>query len=119
MFGSIGNFDGMVCFFLGMVGAAGSSSSFHSSCSSISSVSILVLVSFLHVTITRVVSYLATVVASSFSFVSFFFFRRKVSMLRGVMEYRCVVAWWLFLVSLDFGGITTFDTALLCWPLWL
>ena len=68
-----------------MVGAAGSSSSFHSSSSSISSVSILVLVSFLEITIARIVSYLATVVAGSISFVSFFFLRWRVGMLSGVI----------------------------------
>ena len=44
MIGGIGNFDDVVRFFLGMVGAAGSSSSFRSSCSSFSSVFELVVV---------------------------------------------------------------------------
>ena len=75
MVGGVGNFDRVVWFFLGMVGTAGSSSSFCSSCSSLSSVLVLVLVSFLEITIGRVVSYLATVVANSISFASFFFLR--------------------------------------------
>ena len=75
MVGGIGNFDRVVLFFLGMVGAAGSSSCFHSSSSSISSVSILVLVSFLEITSARVVSYLVIVVASSISLASFLFLR--------------------------------------------
>ena len=75
MVGGVGNFDRVVWFFLGMVGAAGSSSPFHSSSSSISSVSVLVQVSFLEITIARIVSYLATVVASSISFASFLFLR--------------------------------------------
>ena len=75
MVGGVGDLDRVVWFFLGMVGAAGSSSSFHCSSSSISSVSVLVLVSFLEITIARIVSYLATVLASSICFASFFFFR--------------------------------------------
>ena len=83
--GGVGNFDRVVWFFLGMVGAAGSFFSFRSSSSSISSVSILVLVSFLEITIARIVSYLATVVASSIPFASFFFLRWQVGMLSGVI----------------------------------
>ena len=75
MVGGVGNFNRVVGFFLGMVGTAGSSSSFCFPSSSISSVSVLVLVTFLEKTIARVVSYVATVVASSFSFASFFFLR--------------------------------------------
>ena len=76
MIGCIGDFDRVVCFFLGMVGAAGFSSSFRSSSSSISSlveVSILVLVSWLQETIARVVSYFSAIVTSSFLSASFFF----------------------------------------------
>ena len=54
MVGGVGNFDRVVSFFLGMVGAARFSSSFRSSSSSISSlveVSILVLVSWFQETI--------------------------------------------------------------------
>ena len=76
MIGGICDFDRMVYFFLGMVGAARFSSSFRSSSSSISSLvesSILVLVSWFQETIARVVSYFSAIVASSFLSASFFF----------------------------------------------
>ena len=75
MIGDISDFDRVVCFFLGMVGAARFPSSFCSSSSSISSlveVSILVLVSWFQEAIARVVSYLSTIIASSFLSASFF-----------------------------------------------
>ena len=76
MIGGIGDFDRMVCFFLGMVGAAGLSFSFCSSSSSISSlveVSVLVLVSWFQETIASIVFYFSTVITSSFLSASFFF----------------------------------------------
>ena len=75
MIGGIGDFDRMVCFFLGMVGAARFSSPFRSSSSSISSlveVSILVLVSWFQEAIARVVSYFSAIVTSSFLSASLF-----------------------------------------------
>ena len=75
MIGGIGNFDRVVCFFLGMVGAAWFSSSFRSSSSSIFSLvesSILVLVSWFQETIARVVSYFSAVITSSFLSYAFF-----------------------------------------------
>ena len=89
-----------------MVGAAGSSSSFHSSSSSFSSVSILVLVSFLEITSARIVSYLATVVASSISFASFFFLRCQVGMLSGVIG---VSLGWRLVVVPGISGFWGYD----------
>jgi len=69
-----GDFDGMVAFFLGMVGAARFSSSLGSSFSSVSPLVvhlILVLVPSRLVIIAREVSYLSTIVTSYCSFVSF------------------------------------------------
>ena len=79
MIGSICHFDRVVCFFLGMVGAVRFSSCFRSSSSSISSlveVSIFVLVSWFQEAIARIVSYLSTIIASSFLSSSFFLLRR-------------------------------------------
>ena len=75
MIRGIGDFDRIVYFFLGMVGAVRFSSSFRSSSSSISSLveaSILVLVSWLQEAITRVVSYFSVIVTSSFLSASLF-----------------------------------------------
>ena len=75
MIGGIGDFDRVVCFFLGMVRAARFSSSFRSSSSSISSlvkVPILMLVSWFQEAIARVVSYFSAIVTSSFLSASFF-----------------------------------------------
>jgi len=76
MVGCIGNFDGMVGFFLGMPGTARFSSSFSSSSSSISSLVVplmMILGSWLLVTIAGEVSYISTVVTCTFPFASFFF----------------------------------------------
>ena len=89
-----------------MVGAAGSSSFFHSSSSSISSVSILVLVSFLEITMARIVSYLATVVAGSISFPSFFFLRCKVDMLSSVIG---VSLGWRLVIVPGVSGFRRYD----------
>ena len=74
MIGGVGDFDRVVYFYLGMVGAVRFSSSFRSSSSSISSLvkcSILVLASWLQESIARVVSYFSTIVTSSFLSASF------------------------------------------------
>jgi len=74
MVGCIGDFDGMIDFFLGMVGTARFSSSLSSSSSSISSLVVplmMFLGSWLLVTIAEEVSYLFTIVTCSFSLASF------------------------------------------------
>ena len=106
MVGGVDNFDRVVWFFLGVVGAAGSSSSFHSSSSSISSVSVLVLVFLPLVTIVRVVSFLATGVASSSSFASFFFLRQQVGILSGVIG---VSLGWRLVVVPGISGSPGYD----------
>jgi len=74
MVGCVGNFNGMVGFFLSMVGTARFSSSLSCYSSCISSLLVpllMVLGSWLLVTIAREVSYLSTIVTFSFSFASF------------------------------------------------
>ena len=104
MIGGIGDFDRMVCFLLGMVGAARFSSSLRSSSSSISSlveVSILVLVSWFQEAIARVVSYLSAIIASSFLSSSFFLLRRYLVVLGCVIGRALVVS---LVVVPDFLG---------------
>ena len=104
MIGSIGNFNRMICFFLGMVGAARFSSSFHFSSSSISSLveySILVLVSWFQEAIARVVSYFSVIVTSSFLFASLFLLGRYFVELGGVIGRALVVS---LVVVPDFLG---------------
>ena len=75
MVGCIGDFNGMVGLFLGMVEMARFSSSLSSSSSSISSLVVplmIILGSWLLVTIAGEVSYLSTIVTCSSSFASFF-----------------------------------------------
>jgi len=74
MVGCVGNFDGMVGFFLGMVGTVRFPSSLSSFSSSISSlvVPLMILGSWLLVTIAEEVSYFSTIVTCFFSFASFF-----------------------------------------------
>ena len=79
MIGGVCDFDRVVCFFLGMIGAAGFSSSFCSSSSSISSrveSSILVLVSWFRGAMVGVVSYFSAIITSSFLSASFFLLGR-------------------------------------------
>ena len=118
MIGGVCHFDRVFCFLLGMVGSARLSSSLCSSSSSISSLiesSILVLVSWFQETIARVVSYFSTLITSLLLSSSFFLLGDILLNWEVSLEER----WWcpclLFLVSLGFGGITLFDTALLCW----
>ena len=95
MIGGVCDFDRMVCFFLGMVGAARFSSSFRSSSSSISSlveVPILVLVSWFQEAIARVVSYLSTIIASSFLSASLFLLGRDFVILGCVIGGALVVS---------------------------
>ena len=95
MIGGVCDFDRMVCFFLGMVGARRFSSSFRSSSSSISSMvesSILVLDSLFQVAITRVVFYFSSIVTSFFSFASCFLLRPYLIVLGSVIERVLVVS---------------------------
>ena len=95
MVGGIGDFDRMVCFFLGMVGAARFSSSFRSSSSSISSLvesSILVLISWFQEAIARVVFYFSAIITSSFLSASFFLLRRYLVVLGCVIGRAWVVS---------------------------
>jgi len=105
MVGCIGNFDGMVGFFLGMVGTAGFSSSLSSSSSSISSlvVSLMMILGFwLLVTIVGEVSHLSTIVTCTFSFASFFFMGWYLIVLGGIVGGPLVVP--LDVVSGVFGS---------------
>jgi len=95
MVGCVGNFDGMVGFFLGMVGTARFSSSLSSSSSSISSLVVslmMILGSWLLVTITGEVSYLSTIVTCTFSFASFFFMGWYFIVLGGIFGGPLVVS---------------------------
>jgi len=95
MVGCIGNFDGMVGFFLGMVGTARFSSSPSSSSSSISFLVVplmVILGSWLLVTIGGEVSYLSTIVSCFFSFASFFLMGSYFIVLGGVVRGSLVVS---------------------------
>jgi len=95
MVGCIGNFDGMVGFFLGMVGTARFSSSLSSSSSSISSLVIslmMILGSWLLVTIAGEVSYLSTIVTCSFTFASFLLMGWYFIVLGGIVGGALVVS---------------------------
>ena len=89
MIGGIGDFNGMTCFFLGMVGVVGFSSSF---ISSLMESSILVLISWFLVPIAREVSYRSAILTSSFSFASFFVLGGYLVVLGGVIGRALVVA---------------------------
>jgi len=86
--GCIANFDVRIGFFLGMVGMVRFSSSLSSSSSSISSLVlpwIMILGSWLLVTIAGEVSYLSTLVTCYFSFASLFLMGWYLIVLRGLV----------------------------------
>jgi len=87
MVGCICNFDGMVRLFLGMVGTARFPSSLSSSSASISSLLVplmIILGSWLLVTIAGEVSYLSSIVTCYFSFTSFSLMGWYLIVLRGI-----------------------------------
>jgi len=95
MVGCIGNFDVMVGFFRGMVGTARFSSSLSSSSSSISSQVVplmMILGSWLVVTIVGGVSHLSTIVTCTFAFASFFLMAWYFIVLGGIVGGPLVVS---------------------------
>jgi len=105
MVGYLDNFNGMVDFFLGMVGTARFSSSLSSCSCSISSLVVplmMILGSWPLVTIAGEVSYLSTIVTCSFSFVSFFLMGWYFIVLGGIVGGSMVVS--LGVVSGVFGS---------------
>ena len=96
MVGCIANFDVRIGFFLGMVGIVRSSSSLSSSSSSISSLVLpwmMILGSWLLVTIAGEVSYLSTLVTCYFSFASFFLMGWYLIVLGGIVGGLLVASW--------------------------
>jgi len=105
MVGYIDNFDGMIGFFLGMVGTARFSSSLSSSSSSISSLVVhlmIILGSWLLVTIAGEVSNLSAIVTYFFSFAPFFLMGWYTILLGGIIGGSLVVS--LSVVSGVFGS---------------
>jgi len=104
MVGCISDFDGIVGFFLGMVGTARFSSSLSFSSSSISPLIvplIRVLVPWLLVTVARKVSYISTIVTCFFSFAYCFLMGWYFIVLGGIVGGSLVVS--LSVVSGVFG----------------
>jgi len=105
MVGCIGNFDGMVGFFLGMVRMARFSASLSSPASSISLLLVplmMILGHWLLVTIAGEVSHLSTIVTCTFSFASFFFIGWYFIVLGGIVGRLLLVS--LGVVSGVFGS---------------